>query len=372
MKNGIFISYRRSDSQGMAGRIYDYLLKYFPRNTLFFDVDNIAPGENFETGVIKAVGQCNTMLVIIGPNWLKEISTINTTGKKDWVELEISTAIKQNLKIIPVLLEDTPMLAQEDLPEILQPLSLRNALSVRHISFGPNMQTLVSALKEKPSATTLNKAPAAKPFMKKLFRIAALLVIATGLFFLGRMFFKNKDSKTSVVQFLKKELNSPESKQMEAFGGQSGALRVPKKKILIFHVPIIDNDSFDLKEERLLNDFSYKGLITIKVGSDKTYESLSSKTLETSLTKKGEKLLIGETMDTYYLNAFDYGEPELISNKESGDTIYITFRIGSIKNKTPVYDLIEEKYKQKIEKDIQEIGKGKLLKTKDGFKIIQE
>src|SRR5262245_34203605 len=40
----VFISYRRDDSAGIAGRIYDRLIQEFGRNAVFKDVDSIPLG----------------------------------------------------------------------------------------------------------------------------------------------------------------------------------------------------------------------------------------------------------------------------------------------------------------------------------------
>ncbi len=370
MRNAIFISYRRNDSQGMAGRIYDYLLKHFSKENLFFDVDNIAPGENFETSVVKAVEQCHTMLVIMGPDWLKEITAAHTSDRKDWVELEISTALNQNLRIIPLLLEDTRMPAQTELPESLQPLSLRNALSVRHLSFSANMQTLISTLKE-PSIPKKEK-PAPKSINKKWLFIAAGIIIAVGLFYIGSVVFKKKNETRAIEDFLTNELNKADSKQLGAWDGMSGALEVRKTEKLLFEISASNTNSNDRKTESRLNDLSYKGIISVKIIRDEYNGNLHSKDLEISLTDKGKKYLIGETIDKYYLNAFDYDRVKVVSKKESGDTIYIGFTGGGITNKTPVYDVLAEEDKQRIDKDMATRVDGKLLRTKDGYSIVQE
>ena len=41
---GVFINYRREDSGGFAGRIYDRLSSRLGRDGVFFDVDNIPRG----------------------------------------------------------------------------------------------------------------------------------------------------------------------------------------------------------------------------------------------------------------------------------------------------------------------------------------
>ncbi len=40
----IFISYRRDDSGGRAGRLYDHLIAHFGQGQVFMDVDTIRPG----------------------------------------------------------------------------------------------------------------------------------------------------------------------------------------------------------------------------------------------------------------------------------------------------------------------------------------
>jgi hypothetical protein len=43
----IFISYRRDDSAGHAGRLADDLVECFGRRNVFEDVDSIRPGDDF-------------------------------------------------------------------------------------------------------------------------------------------------------------------------------------------------------------------------------------------------------------------------------------------------------------------------------------
>ena len=43
----IFISYRRSDSQDIVGRIYDRLIAVFPGDSVFRDTYSIPPGASF-------------------------------------------------------------------------------------------------------------------------------------------------------------------------------------------------------------------------------------------------------------------------------------------------------------------------------------
>jgi hypothetical protein len=68
---GIFISYRRDDSEGQAGRLYDDLLRVFGAKSIFMDVADIEPGMDFRKAIDKKVSSCGILLSVIGPRWLE-------------------------------------------------------------------------------------------------------------------------------------------------------------------------------------------------------------------------------------------------------------------------------------------------------------
>jgi hypothetical protein len=69
MSGKIFISYRRTDSEGYAGRLYDRLSEHFGNNNIFMDVDTIEPGVDFVKEIEDAVNSCDVLLALIGPQW---------------------------------------------------------------------------------------------------------------------------------------------------------------------------------------------------------------------------------------------------------------------------------------------------------------
>ena len=71
MAGKIFINYRRDDSIGMAGRLHDRLVQTFGRDKLFMDVDHIPAGADFVAHLNNQVAECDVVLAIIGPNWLR-------------------------------------------------------------------------------------------------------------------------------------------------------------------------------------------------------------------------------------------------------------------------------------------------------------
>src|SRR5262245_42929758 len=102
----IFISYRRADSQDVTGRIYDRLIASFSQNQVFKDVDNIPLGVSFPTHLRQMLGKAGVVLVIIGPTW---VTVRDDTGQRrlddpnDFVRLEVETALRASLPVIPVL-----------------------------------------------------------------------------------------------------------------------------------------------------------------------------------------------------------------------------------------------------------------------------
>ncbi|MEO0518586.1 MAG: SUMF1/EgtB/PvdO family nonheme iron enzyme [Cyanobacteria bacterium P01_A01_bin.116] len=131
----IFISYRRSDAAAEAGRIYDYLEGRFGRKAIFKDVDTIDAGDDFRARLNDAVGQCQILLAVIGKSWLQvtdEAGRRRLDNPADWVRLEIETALRRKVRVIPILLDGVAMPAVRDLPAALQPLAYRNAARVRH------------------------------------------------------------------------------------------------------------------------------------------------------------------------------------------------------------------------------------------------
>ena len=67
---GIFISYRRDDSAGHTGRIYDRLATQFGPAQVFMDVDAIQPGEDFTRVLAERTKSCSALVAIIGRQWL--------------------------------------------------------------------------------------------------------------------------------------------------------------------------------------------------------------------------------------------------------------------------------------------------------------
>jgi TIR domain len=154
---GIFVSYRRQDSDHLAGRLYDRLVDRFGEGQVFMDVDTIEPGLDFAEEVTRAVAACQVLVAVIGPAWL---TATDGRGRRrlddpdDFVRLEIETALVRGVRVIPVLAQGAPMPTREDLPGSLAGLARRNALFIRHESFRSDAGRLVTAIERVLAVTS--------------------------------------------------------------------------------------------------------------------------------------------------------------------------------------------------------------------------
>jgi uracil-DNA glycosylase family 4 len=157
----IFINYRRVDSEGYVGRLYDHLIQHFDPNDIFMDVVSLEPGADFVQELENAVAACDVFISVIGPQWL---TAADENGERridqwnDFVRIEIASALKQNKLVIPVLVGGTKMPAPKDLPEDLQALARRNAIVLSHQHFGSDVAQFINTLKISSPAKTAIKA----------------------------------------------------------------------------------------------------------------------------------------------------------------------------------------------------------------------
>lgn len=146
----VFISYRRDDSAGQAGRVHDRLAQEFGRDLLFMDVDAVPLGADFIKVLREEVAQCDVLLAIIGPNWLNvrdEEGNRRLDNKNDFVRNEIATALQRDIPVIPILLDGAKIPKSEQLPKDLEALTARNGLDVRHASFHIDIDRLITSLR---------------------------------------------------------------------------------------------------------------------------------------------------------------------------------------------------------------------------------
>lgn len=143
----IFISYRREDSAGHTGRLYDFLQAHFGQESLFMDLTAIESGQNFVDAINAAVGSSDVLLAIIGRQWL---TCTGPSGRRlddprDFVRTEIAAALERRTPVIPVLVEGAAMPSAEALPALLKPLAEHNAHELSDNRWSYDVERLIQA-----------------------------------------------------------------------------------------------------------------------------------------------------------------------------------------------------------------------------------
>lgn len=145
----IFISYRRDDSSGHVGRLYDALSAHFGRRRLFFDIDHIAPGQDFVRVLEDSLNRSSVMIVVMGKRWAGsgKIGARRIDDANDFVRLEVASGLKRpELRLIPALIQGAKMPAPSALPDDLKELSRRNAIELSETRWREDVERLVASL----------------------------------------------------------------------------------------------------------------------------------------------------------------------------------------------------------------------------------
>lgn len=142
----VFLSYRRSDTGGEAGRLADTFQQKLGDGLTFRDVSNIPLGEQFDAVLRKELVAAKTVLVLIGPAWLTELQQRLTQPNVDYLRAEVSTALAIRKRVIPILLKGAALPTAEDLPEDLDSLAKCQAMTLRDESWSQDVDRLIDAI----------------------------------------------------------------------------------------------------------------------------------------------------------------------------------------------------------------------------------
>ena len=135
----------------IAGRIFDRLVSHCGTETVFMDIENIPFGTNFRRHIDDALSDCDVLVAVVGPQWLgsRQKGSPRIYEKNDPVRVEIQTALRRGITIVPVLVEGAKMPTERELPRGLKQFSLLNALEVASgRDFNVHVERLVSSAKE--------------------------------------------------------------------------------------------------------------------------------------------------------------------------------------------------------------------------------
>ena len=167
----VFISYRRDDTGGHVGRLYDALSAKFGPERLFVDIDHISPGQDFVQVVDDAVTRCTVLLVVMGKQW----AGAGRVGKRriddpgDFVRLEVAGGLKRaGLKVIPVLVGGATMLSPTELPDDIRDLARRNAMELSDTRWKEDVARLVAELERVFGPTPVRSATPVAPMPRTI------------------------------------------------------------------------------------------------------------------------------------------------------------------------------------------------------------
>ena len=146
----VFISYRREDSQDIAGRIYDRLAAHYGAKNVVYDVDAVPLGVDFRTYLDDQVRLCEVLLAIIGRDWLTVVDQNDKRrldSPRDYLRIEIESAKAHGIPVIPVLVRRASVPDDTDLPASLAFLPYINAATVSSgKDFDPHIQRLIRGI----------------------------------------------------------------------------------------------------------------------------------------------------------------------------------------------------------------------------------
>jgi len=254
----IFISYRRDDTSGYAGRLYDQISAHFGADHVFMDVADIGPGSDFVEVIEKQVGTCDALIALIGKNWLtlKDDQNHPRLGNADdFVSVEILAALKRKVEVIPVLVGGAKMPRHQELPESLQQLSRHQALEISDTRFVRDTQDLIAALEK--AAGVPSPAPPAHKLSRPVLTAAILsigLVAALGFW-----------------SWEKRQHRSDESAKQVATGGSAVPASAPATALPSKAAVISADISGNWKAALQKDGSTFETFFTFEVSGDKLF-----------------------------------------------------------------------------------------------------
>jgi predicted ATPase len=167
----VFLSYRRDDAAGHAGRIADHLVARYGPDAVFMDVETIEAGADFVEAIDQAIAGADAVLVVIGPGWVEARDAVGRRrldDPTDFVRIEVEAALAREVRSIPVLVGGATMPAPEELPASIAPLARMNGVELVDRRFLADVEDLVRALERRnsrPGSGEVHLPPQPTPFV---------------------------------------------------------------------------------------------------------------------------------------------------------------------------------------------------------------
>src|SRR6476619_3382501 len=149
VSSSAFISYRRDDSGGEAGRLADTIKDQFGDESVFFDTADIPLSDPWPTRLESALGEARVVVVVIGPGW---ILASDKWGRRriddpsDWVRREIQLGLELGKTMMPLLVRHAEALPEEAFPPELSALASIQAYPIRNNQWSSDIQYVLGSL----------------------------------------------------------------------------------------------------------------------------------------------------------------------------------------------------------------------------------
>ena len=175
-RSRVFISYRRADGAGHAGRLEEDLQRALG-GRVFMDVSDIAPGRDFEAAIRAELQSCRVTLAVIGRRWTQILHEGQQKGEVDFVRLELGEALKdEQVTVVPLLLDGARLPSADELPEDLRALVRRQARSIRDDRWQRDVEDLAAELRPLLGVSRIRALLARAPWLVPV-------VLSTGVVF---------------------------------------------------------------------------------------------------------------------------------------------------------------------------------------------
>ena len=160
----IFISYRPAENEKETGELIELLEEKFDKSRIV-QPSKAAAGESAEPLTLQAdLADASVVVALIDPAWPGGTSNgalqINNSG--DPVYQQVAAALKQNIPVVTVLVNDGALPSNGGLPEELQPLHKLPAFRIRKGKMSYDAQKLHDYLQRMHPPEPANKASAGK------------------------------------------------------------------------------------------------------------------------------------------------------------------------------------------------------------------
>jgi pterin-4a-carbinolamine dehydratase len=146
----IFVSYRRADSAAETGRLHSTILRELGKASVFMDTSSIEPGTEWPKELEEALQKAQIVIVVIGTEWIRisdEFGLRRIDQENDWVRREIEFALRENKKLLPLLVRGAKMPPSNKLPTSISALTQRQAVDIRDAYWDHDIKLVLEQLR---------------------------------------------------------------------------------------------------------------------------------------------------------------------------------------------------------------------------------